>query len=142
MSNARRRGGSREPEEQPTEEPEEEKEEDYGDSRISLPQLFVTLQQLGNHGKKWKSLKKSRSLPSSIFSSEDTSEESFEYTMVFEKRGYFYESVGGVFYTLEWPLKSSGSSTEVEMPPHIETTENPVKVKEPDQSKCGKLLCF
>ena len=26
-------------------------------------------------------------------------------------RGYFYESVGGVYYTLEWPLKSSPSSS-------------------------------
>ena len=22
-----------------------------------------------------------------------------------DRRGYFYESVGGVYYTLEWPLK-------------------------------------
>ena len=29
--------------------------------------------------------------------------------------------VGGVFYTLEWPLKSSASSTELDMPPNIET---------------------
>ncbi len=27
------------------------------------------------------------------------------------KRGYFYESVGGVYYTLDWPLKSSPSSS-------------------------------
>ena len=26
-------------------------------------------------------------------------------------RGYFYESVGGVYYTLEWPLKSSPPSS-------------------------------
>ena len=28
------------------------------------------------------------------------------------RRGYFYESVGGVYYTLEWPLKSSPTSSD------------------------------
>ncbi len=26
-----------------------------------------------------------------------------------DKRGYFYESVGGVYYTLDWPLRSNSS---------------------------------
>ena len=32
-------------------------------------------------------------------------------TVQIQRRGYFYESVGGVYYTLEWPLKSSPSSS-------------------------------
>ena len=134
MSNARRR----EPEPFSAAEETSEKEEEEKSRRISLPQLFVTLQQLQNGQKKWKSLKKCRSLPSSIFSSEEYYSEESYYTMVFEKRGYFYESVGGVFYTLEWPFSKASSTDEVEMPPNIEI-DNP-EVNKPNESKCGKLI--
>ena len=147
MSNARRRKRSsgepeeEEPEEETeTEEAEENKKEDFSQK------LFVTLQVQNSDKKPLKSLnkKRCRSLPSSIFE-ESFSEFDFctESTMVFDKRGYFYESVGGVFYTLEWPLKSSASSTELDMPPNIETivqTTSGSQVNKPDQSKCGKSL--
>ena len=98
-------------------EPGGEQSSEEEDREFSLSQLFVTLQL---HEKK--SLKKCRSLPSSISQiSELETESSFDSTMVFEKRGYFYESVGGVFYTLEWPVKSS---TSEEMPPNCEDIAN------------------
>ena len=139
MSNARRRKrSSGEPEE---EEPEEETETESKKEDFSQ-ELFVTLQVQNSDKKPLKSSKKRcRSLPSSIFE-ESFSEFDFctESTMVFDKRGYFYESVGGVFYTLEWPLKSSASSTELDMPPNIETQTSGSQVNKPDQSKCGKSL--
>ena len=144
MSNARprqrRRSGEPEVETEAEAESESEKE-DYSQS------VFVTLQQNSDGKKPLKSsLKKCRSLPSYIFSSELESWSSdLDFcppelsTMVLDKRGYFYESVGGVFYTLEWPLKSSASSTELDMPPNIQTQE----VNKPDpSSKCGKLLSW
>ena len=144
MSNARRRKRSsgepeeEEPEEETeTEEAEENKKEDFSQ------ELFVTLQVQNSDKKPLKSSKKRcRSLPSSIFEEESFSEFDFctESTMVFDKRGYFYESVGGVFYTLEWPLKSSASSAELDMPPNIETQTSGSQVNKPDQSKCGKSL--
>ena len=50
---------------------------------------------------------------------------------VFEdKRGYFYESVGGVYYTLEWPLKSSppssSSNHEDLLPSEIPPNDNAI----------------
>ena len=94
--------------------------------------IFVTLQLSEK-----KALKKCRSLPSSISDCiEDRFESSFDSSMVFEKRGYFYESVGGVFYTLEWPVKSS--SSEVEMPPNcdllVDNETNKTKLN------CGKHI--
>ena len=101
-----------EAEEQSEEEEDKNNRKEASEAEFSLPQLFVTLQS------NKKALKKlSRSLPSSISQLEQRFESSSDFDM-FEKRGYFYESVGGVFYTLEWPVKSS--SSEPEMPQNCE----------------------
>ena len=47
-----------------------------------------------------------------------------------DRRGYFYESVGGVYYTLEWPLKSSppssSSNHEDLLPSEIPPNDNAI----------------
>lgn len=80
-------------------------------------QLFVPFS-----GKKAHKIKKSRSLPAS-FELLVLLQFSASLDMVLaisqnphNRRGYFYESVGGVYYTSEWPLRSSsGDVIEAEM---------------------------
>ena len=56
--------------------------------------------------------------------------------MVFQKRSCFYESVGGVYYALEWSVKFS--SSEIEMSPNhdllVDNETNLAKLN------CGKHI--
>ena len=117
--------------EEQSEEEDKNRKAEVAEGEFSLPQLFVTLQL-----REKKALKKlSRSLPSSISQLEQGFESSFDSSIMFEKRGYFYESVGGVFYTLEWPVKSSSSEPEMPTP----NCEHLVQNKTDKITNCGKF---
>lgn len=102
--------------------------EEVDENTRLLQDFFVISDQHSSKKKPAFSLrKKSRSLPSltSALLSEPNLQDLIISEMVLQnpppntavntsdiyKRGYFYESVGGVYYTLDWPLKSSPSSS-------------------------------
>jgi hypothetical protein len=107
-------------------------EDEEDDEAEAAEDLFVTL-LVGNKTKS-KLLKKCHSLPASFSSMAQLESERLpsrsSMVVASTRRGYFYESVGGVFYTLEWPLRSE--TTEASSSNQHHAKEMAPNVNDPD----------